>query len=182
MIIDPEVKRYRDHYRHPAYSRPPAFAVESITTNKKFIKSSNAESSSDAGLSLQYRRGITTMSKVLPLPVPMSLNSSRTRERSLKERKPSQIERAKSNPALRPKQISKVANPTLKPTRIARSATSTHIFNAAVPAPIRRPLYPRSSSKAEVPQMVQTKETSLVPCKGRLRSKSTSNHRPAPIS
>ncbi len=180
MTKDREVKRYRDHYRHPAYSRPPAFAVESITTNKKFIKSSNTESSSDTSISLQYQRGITTMSKVLPLPVPMSSNSSRTRERSLEERKPSQIaRRARSNPTLRPKQMFKVANPTLKPTRIARSATSTHIFNAAVPAPIRRPLYPQLSSKAELPLLVQTKETS---CKGRLRSKSTSNHRLAPIS
>lgn len=178
MIMDPEVKRYRDHYRHPAYSRPPAFAVESITTNKKFVKSSSTE---DTGISLQYRRGITTMSKVLPLPVPMSLNNSRTRERSLKERKPSQIERARSNPALRPKQMFKIANPILKPTRIARSAASTRIFNAAVPAAIRRPLYPQLSSKAEVPKMVQTKETSLACCKGRLRSKSTSNHRPASI-
>ena len=31
------VKRYRDHYRPPAYSRPPAFVVESPTTSRKFV-------------------------------------------------------------------------------------------------------------------------------------------------
>ena len=31
------VKRYRDQYRPPAYSRPPAFVVESPTTSRRFI-------------------------------------------------------------------------------------------------------------------------------------------------
>lgn len=165
------MKRYRDHYRHPAYSRPPALAVASLTTSKRLIESSNTST-------LKNWKGTTAsaIQKTLPLPVGMS-SVCRTRDRLLGGSKPSQIARAKSNPTLRPKNMFKVANPILKPTRIARSATSTHIFHAAVPVPITRPRHPQLSSKAEQAQVVQREEVSSAPCKGRLRSKSTSSYK-----
>ena len=142
--MDYEVKRYRDHYRPPAYSRPPAFTVEYPATMKKPKESRNTLelSSSESLTSNMSHSGIPapTIPKVPPLPVVVSTTNASTTLAKTKAKEggpfPSQIPRAMSSSALRSKRPIK---PSTKGALLVRSSTATHLLNASVPAPLFRP-------------------------------------------
>lgn len=139
--MDYEVKRYRDHYRPPAYSRPPAFTVEYPATMKKFKESrSTLELSSSESLTSNMSHSGTPAPTIPKLPPLVSTtNASTTLAKAKGSPFPSQIPRAMSSSALRSKRPIKITKPSTMEALLVRSSTATHLLNASVPAPLFRP-------------------------------------------
>ena len=76
ITFDHEVKRYRDHYRPPAYSRSPAFVIESPTTSRKFTRKRESDGLSVGDRANKENESISalTTSKVSPTPTSTRAN------------------------------------------------------------------------------------------------------------